>query len=57
MRLADFSDLVIYVQAVRRSTEADDPASDFDLNNQWAVGSEPTCAIKSAQTVPVRDPE
>ena len=52
VRLADFSDLVIYVQAARRSTEADDPSSDFDLNNQWAVGSEPTCAIKSARQFP-----
>ena len=52
VNLSDFSDLVIYVQAVRRSTEADDTSNDFDLSNQWAIGDEPTCAVKSSRQFP-----
>jgi hypothetical protein len=52
VNLANFSDLVVFVQAVRRSTEADDAGNDFDLVNQWSVGSEPTCAIKSTRQYP-----
>ena len=45
--LTDLAGIVIYVQNVRRSSESDDPDNAFDLNNQWAVGSEPSCQVKS----------
>ena len=57
MTLANFSDLVVFVQAVRRSTEADDTGNDFDLSNQWAINSEPTCAIKNSRQYPFVIPE
>lgn len=45
--LTNFSGIVIYVQNVRRSTEADDAENAYDLTNRWVVGGEPTCANKS----------
>lgn len=50
--LAGFTDLVIYVQNVRRSTEADDPDNAFDLTNQWTSGAEPTCTLKGTKKYP-----
>ncbi|MHB1166194.1 MAG: hypothetical protein ACYC3K_13350 [Candidatus Nanopelagicales bacterium] len=49
--LTNLAGVVIYVQNVRRSTEADDPDNAFDLNNRWAAGSEPSCAIKTSTRV------
>ncbi len=52
VNLASFEDLVIYVQNVRRPTEADDPDNAWDLNNQFATvtpptaPNEPTCKVK-----------
>ena len=46
--LTNLSGIVIYVQNVRRTTEADDPDNAYDLSNRWAVGTEPSCQIKSA---------
>ena len=50
--LSQFTDLAIYVQNVRRSTEADDPDNAYDLNNQWASGAEPTCQRKGTNPYP-----
>lgn len=50
--LRQFTDLAIYVQNVRRSTEADDPDNAFDLSNQWAPGTEPTCQRKGTNPYP-----
>ena len=61
VRLDDFSDLVIYVQDVRPSTEADVPGADYsdpeqkyywEKANRWASGSEPTCTLKSGRKYP-----
>lgn len=45
--LTNLGGIVIYVQNVRRTTEADDADNAYDLTNRWAVGTEPTCAVKS----------
>jgi len=45
--LTNLSGIVIYVQNVRRSTEADDPDNAYDLTNRWAVAAEPSCLNKS----------
>jgi hypothetical protein len=50
--LAGFTDLVIYVQNSRRSTEADDPDNAWDVSNRWAIGAEPTCTLKSGKKYP-----
>lgn len=50
--LSSFTDLVIYVQNVRRSTEVDDPDNAYDLNNRWVSGSEPTCTLKGTKKYP-----
>jgi hypothetical protein len=53
--LTDKANLVVYVQNVRRSTEADVPANAYDLNNRWAMGpdgttgTEPSCAYKTVK--------
>ncbi len=52
INLANFTDLVIYVQNVRRSTETDDPDNAYDLNNRWVSGAEPTCTLKGAKKYP-----
>lgn len=41
--LAQFTDLVIYVQAVPRAATPDDPDNAYDAANVWADGVEPTC--------------
>ncbi|MDI1290953.1 MAG: hypothetical protein PSX37_13510, partial [bacterium] len=45
--LTNLSGIVIYVQNVRRATEADDADNAFDLTNRWAVAAEPSCLNKS----------
>ncbi len=51
--LTDLAGIVIHVQNVRRSTEADDPDNDFDLVNRWTSGAEPSCQTKaSGRTYP-----
>ena len=52
VNLSGFSDLVIYVQNVRRSSEVDDPDNAYDLNNQWVSGDEPTCTLKATKKYP-----
>lgn len=61
VRLDDFSDLVIYVQDVRPSTEVDVPGADYTTDqqkyywekaNRWDAGTEPTCALKSGRKYP-----
>ena len=52
VNLANFTDLVIYVQNVRRSTETDDPDNAYDLNNRWVSGAEPTCTLKGTKKYP-----
>ena len=62
VNLDDFSDLVVYVQDVRPSTEQDVPFANYgDPNqeyywekaNRWEVGAEPTCLPKaSGRTYP-----
>jgi hypothetical protein len=48
INLADFeTPPVFFVQNVRRSGEADNPDNAYDANNQWSVGSEPTCSTKN----------
>ena len=49
--LGNFEDLVIYVQNVPRTGAADDPDNDFDVNNQWASGTDPGCTLKGDKTV------
>ncbi len=50
--ISQFTDLAIYVQNVRRSTETDDPDNAYDLSNQWASGTEPTCQRKGTNPYP-----
>ncbi|MDD2857396.1 MAG: hypothetical protein PHU75_01855 [Candidatus Nanopelagicales bacterium] len=50
--LSGFTDLVIYVQNVRRSTEVDDPDNAYDVSNQWVSGTEPTCTLKGTRKYP-----
>jgi hypothetical protein len=50
--LAQFSDLVIYMQNVPRPGQADDPDNAFDVNNQWALNTEPTCKLKGTKKYP-----
>lgn len=51
IRLADFEDLLIYVQDVPTSG-VDDPNNDFDTPNSWPLGNEPTCQPKVASPSP-----
>lgn len=59
--LANFSDLVIYVQNVRSTTEPDTPGADYanveqkyywEKENAWAPNSAPTCALKGTRKYP-----
>ena len=50
--LAGFTDLVLYVQDVPRPGQADDPDNDYDVNNRWTAGTEPTCKAKSTKIYP-----
>ena len=47
--LSRFTDLVIYVQNTPRAA-TDDADNAYDLNNVWAVGADPACAVKSGTT-------
>ena len=49
--LSNFEDLVIYVQNLP-SAGVDDPNNDYDLNNVWPSGSEPTCQRKVGSPSP-----
>jgi hypothetical protein len=64
--LTDFTDLVIYVQDVRPSTEVDVPGADYDdpeqkyyweKQNRWTSGTEPTCTLKSGRKYPYVIPD
>jgi len=50
--LAQFSDLVIYMQNVPRPGQADDPDNAYDVNNQWVLNAEPSCKLKGAKKYP-----
>lgn len=51
IELADFEDLLIYVQDVP-APGVDDPNNDFDTSNAWPLGSEPTCQPKVGNPSP-----
>ncbi len=57
VKLDDFSDLVVFVQDVRPTSESNLPGEDYsspeskfywEKENRWASGSEPTCATKGS---------
>jgi hypothetical protein len=48
--LTKFTDFVVYVQNVPR-TATDDPKNNYDLNNVWAAGTDPGCAVKYGTNV------
>lgn len=59
--LTDFTDLVIFVQDVRPSTETDTAGADYsdplqkyywEKQNRWVAGTEPTCTLKGANKYP-----
>ena len=50
--LNGFTDLVIYVQNVPRPGQADDVDNDYDVNNRWTAGTEPTCKPKTTKIYP-----
>jgi hypothetical protein len=59
--LTDLTDLVIYVQDVRPSTETDTPGADYndplqkyywEKQNRWVSGNEPTCTLKAGRKYP-----
>lgn len=61
VRLDDFSELVVFVQDVRPSTEIDLPGADYadpsqkyfwEKANRWVSGTEPTCILKSGRKYP-----
>jgi hypothetical protein len=49
--LSKFHDLVIYVQNVPRTGATDDPNNAYDVNNIWAAGTDPGCAVKNSPLV------